>query len=188
MVSSSGFLGPIGDDLPSLIPLTFALILFFSTFTFAFNSFEKRNSYFRDSLSILGIASGLKQDSYIVGHESFSNLCDGLKSSRLNFKAGLVDLNKFGSANAGGKPWGLKIENLDNDFYKIEEMPDVDGGCVLVSVPKVFSCTNSTESPKSNSGNLLLRLYPVSLETHDCETKSGFAVKPMLLVVVIWKD
>ncbi len=183
MFSSKGFLGPIGDDLPSLIPLVFSLVLFFTTFTFAFNAFESRNSYFDDSVNILTISSSLKQGSYILNHSQFLESCNGLSVSRLNFKVALVSLDDY--ANGTGPFAGnqrIDVESLDDLAYFVSNPPN-DSSALDKNV---FVCSNSSKPPKNNSNNLLLRLYPVTLETHEFETKAGFAVKPMLMVVVTW--
>jgi len=183
MFSSKGFLGPIGDDLPSLIPLVFSLVLFFTTFTFAFNSFESRNSYFDDSVNILTISSSLKQGSYILNHAKFLESCKGLSVSRVNFKVALVSLDDY--ANGTGPFDTIKridIERLDDLAYFVSNPPNDPNALDK----NVFVCSNSSKQPKNNSNNLLLKFYPVTLETHEFESIAGFAVKPMLMVVVTW--
>ena len=87
IMGSKGFLGPIGDDLPSLIPLIFALVIFFSTFTFAFSVFNEKNSDFQSDLDVLNIARVLKGTSLISSIEDFDKSCATLNITSLKFRA-----------------------------------------------------------------------------------------------------
>ena len=46
MVNQKGFLGPIGDDLPSLIPIIFGLVIFFAVFNTGFQAFQNKSRDF----------------------------------------------------------------------------------------------------------------------------------------------
>src|SRR3989344_5355362 len=104
-----GFLGPIGDDLPSLIPLVFALIMFFYAFTFAWNTFDKKNENFNDSKDILDLAYIMKGNSYIGissgGIDKFAENCGKAKNgaSRIKFFVGLVPLSSNPLAATGAE-------------------------------------------------------------------------------------
>ncbi len=192
MFSSKGFLGPIGDDLPSLIPLVFSLVLFFSTFTFAFNSFENRNSYFNDTVEILNISSNLKQGSYISDYSHFIQSCRGFSVSRVYFKVALVSLEDYfnGTGPFAGNQ-RIDVEKLDDLAYCVSNPRNTSGlACknITASDKNSFICSNSSKEPTNSSSNLLLRVYPIVLETHEFESNVGFAAKPMLLVVVTWRS
>ena len=68
---NKGFIGPIGDDLPSLIPLLFGLVMFFSTFTMTFSSFDARNTEFGYDVSVMRISRTLQSNSYIYNYNNF---------------------------------------------------------------------------------------------------------------------
>ena len=85
-----GFIGPIGDDLPSLIPLLLGLVIFFSTFTFAFNAFDARNADFKDDVAVLRISRTLQSNSYIHSFESFSGLCAQIDVVNIKYAAGIT--------------------------------------------------------------------------------------------------
>ena len=59
-LSQRGFIGSIGDDIPSLIPLTFALVIFFAAFAFAFNAFDQKQNDFDQKFALLRIGQTLK--------------------------------------------------------------------------------------------------------------------------------
>jgi hypothetical protein len=170
--SRKGFLGPIGDDLPSLIPLVFALTMFFYVFTVTWNVFDERNRDFDNDIAILRIASILKGNSYIPNHESFAERCEEAKSIRkMNFKAGLLPLPVKENEHFGG----IDIENLR--FFADPREPE-----------NVYLCTNSGKEPDIESLDFLVRAFPIALEMDykDDRGERHFFVKPMLLVVVSW--
>lgn len=170
MLTEKGFLGPIGDDLPSLIPLTFALIIFFATFTFSLNSFEQKNALISDDMDTLKIARIMRSQSYISSYGEFSALCDKAEVivTGLRFEAGLVEYNLDPQA-----PYGLNI--LDLQYYS-----DSEGN--------KFYCTNlqSGENPLSRqlmlNTRVITRVYPLILERG-----SRHILIPMQLVVVVWE-
>ena len=168
-----GFLGPLGDDLPSLIPLLFALVIFFSAFTSAFNTFDKKNSAFQAELEVSSIANKMRSDSYIEGYDGFQALCKKITESDVKYKIGLIELP-------------LKVDDdvppitpLAPNFYSF---PTDD---------KKFECPEDGENPTEISRNIIVRVYPIALELKDVnknQIRSGFIVRPMILVVVTWND
>jgi hypothetical protein len=195
-----GFLGPIGDDLPSLIPLVFALIIFFYAFTFAWNAFDQKNRFFDDSREVLDLASIMKGNSYVSGLDKFNENCAKAQSGvkRIKFAVGLVELSSNPLAGAPdakhfNSAW-LPFSNKEI-FFLPPETPSED---------ERFFCSNTIdEIPQFYNVNF----FPVALERNYLEDQTGnlypvsqledlkqgsisfeerFFVKPMLLVVVSW--
>lgn len=171
--NARGFLGPLGDDLPSLIPLIFALIIFFSAFTSAFNTFDKRNSAFQAELEVSSIASAMRADSYIGGYDGFQERCKRITASDVKYKIGIIELPLRVDDGVS------TINPLNPDFYSFPSGDDK------------FECRKNDTYPTENSRNIIVRVYPIALELKD-DTKtlitSGFIVRPMLLVVITWND
>jgi hypothetical protein len=164
---NKGFLGPIGDDLPSLIPLLFALMLFFYAFTSAWNNFDKRNEDFADDLAVLRVSNALRGNNYIAGIEKFNENCETAKGTqRMHFLAGLLPL-----------PTGKGEQFVGIDTEKI-----VSGEPIFF---EEFQCSSTEEMPALESEKSVVRFFPVALETK--EGNDRFYVKPMLLVVIAWK-
>jgi len=163
-----GFLGPIGDDLPSLIPLLFALMIFFYVFTFTWNIFDQRQRVFNDAIETLKLGDTLKGNSYIAGKEAFDVRCLEAQSvKRIKFISGLLPL----STGPGQTFGGLQFETLETDSFGEGQ----------------FFCTNAGEErPDETSTGLIIRSFPVALEFKNPETGS-FYVRPMLSVVVTWR-
>ena len=172
--SSKGFLGPIGDDLPSLIPLIFALTIFFSVFSMAWNSFDAGNKDFEDKIAVLGIASTIKGNSYISDFTAFQGRCLEAKGQkRVFFKAGLLPLYVKEDRHFEG------IDISDPEFFE-----DPNTG-------NVFECTNATSEDmeifRQETINVIVRFFPIALE-HDYKENGErhYFIQPMLLVVIAW--
>lgn len=183
MLNKKAFLGPIGDDLPSLIPLVFALILFFSIFSMAWNVFDQNNQHFQDRLAILRVIKTLQSNNYLTGQAKFFELCENAKAVKtIKFRAGLVRLNLGPDPDNleldTPEEWhfqGIDVTNLENSFYEEKG--------------RTYICQNTDEEISERARDLETLFFPVALESdyRDAENKRHFFVRPMLLVVVAWK-
>ena len=170
--TEKGFLGPIGDDLPSLIPLLFALMIFFYVFTITWTAFDERGRAFNDALSAMRVGNTLKGNNYLRGLETFQERCNEAQSlKRIKFMAGLLPLSVGPPGIPGEKFEGIDIETLESDFFDF-------GG--------TFICTNTDERPEEISTYPITRSFPIALEFKN-DTTGVFYVRPMLLVVVTWR-
>ncbi|MBN2067563.1 MAG: hypothetical protein JW744_03790 [Candidatus Diapherotrites archaeon] len=162
-----GFLGPIGDDLPSLIPLIFALTIFFYAFTSTWNVFDQRDTSFDSDIAVLRISYALKGDNYIASDTEFHSMCETAKGvSGMWFFSGLLEL----STGPESRFKGINIDRL------LSEGQGFFPG---------FLCSNTEQKPDLEENQTLVRFFPIALEFED---QSGmFYVKPMLLVVVAWQ-
>jgi hypothetical protein len=175
--SKKGFLGPIGDDLPSLIPLVFALTIFFYVFTFTWTAFDEKNQSFDREIALLRVASTLKSNSYVSNYSQFVERCEEAKGFRMvNFKAGLLELPV----------------KLDEHFEGIDVEKILSQAEVFFEDPftgDIYKCGNVDGNDKImlESVEIRMRFFPIALER---DYKKGgnrhFFVKPMLLVVVAW--
>ena len=179
-----GFIGPIGDDLRSLIPLLFALVIFFSTFSFAYNVFSQKNISFQKDLDVLTISRTLKGTNYISGLQSFNEICNTLNPTGLNYKAFLTNFftarenycsNQNNYCPSPPEPISsLKIFELKPYFINNDPAQQ-------------FLCEKSTDGYPDDPNDFFSRntfvskLYPVVLEDNR-------VVKPMHLVVIAWSN
>ncbi len=162
-----GFIGPIGDDMPSLIPVIVALIIFFTTFTTTFQVFEQGNTRFDRTIKILKISNELRGDKYLNEAAEFTRLCDNVTASGVNFKAGLVDLRMGAS-----QPF---------EEFDLEEFVNDEKGIYEQAGQKLVCSRSSREM--SGESQAIVKMFPVAFQ--DTVT-ADFAVRPMLLVVVVW--
>lgn len=77
-----GFLGPIGDDLPSLIPIVTGLVIFFSVFVLTLNTYNEKDDYLQKQIDMASVARDLKGDSLILNWEQFDARCSAMKIKR----------------------------------------------------------------------------------------------------------
>lgn len=172
MCSQKGFIGPIGDDLPSLVPLLLALTIFFLTFTNAWNSFDLKRGAFESDLSALQVARILRSSSYIAGPDNFYELCSTLNVQKLKYFAGLVDAVRNPE------------ERVRLDFRKPQFIVAAEDKSELKEKP--YRCTNleidpdETEPPLPEDKPVLMKVYPVALEENRI-------VRPTYLVVIAWR-
>jgi hypothetical protein len=175
-LKEKGYIGSIGDDLPSLIPLLFALLIFFTVFSFTLNIFNEKKTAFEKEFELMQIADSLKYDGYINGFNELSEsgdllpntflaLCNSVSVLRTKFRAGLT--NNLTAPEQSNFEFNLFGDDL---FYS--------------SNGNEFVCSNADESDffaldSKRNPNMRVRIYPVVLDEEK-------VVKPMHLVVVSW--
>ena len=69
------FVGPLGDDFPSIFPIVAGVLLFFGTLAYAAGVIDEKNSYFEVRKASLGLAYILTQKGRLRQME-FKSLCD----------------------------------------------------------------------------------------------------------------
>jgi len=190
-MGSKGFLGPIGDDLPSLIPLILALVFFFGTFTFAFNVFNEKNADFQADLTVMNIARALKGTSLISSTDDFEKGCKSLNVTGLRFRAVITNIYSAREAY----PYG-DIDNPEpppQNAYNIKEFitqtnPETGSPedypliCDNISGTEIAGQISDEESAENyfRRREQLVRIYPVAVQHNG-------VVYPMHLVVMAWR-
>ena len=164
-------MGPIGDDLPSLIPLLFALIIFFSTFTFALNEFNLENLDINAKLEVLRVARVMRSNGIVAGYDDWQRLCDIVPMTAVKFKAGSIDLEMQRERAMQGQ--GSMQLREEEDY--IENL-GLEGGYYTC-----LSKNTSWQESEELSGNRVYSLiYPIALEYET-------VVLPVHLVVIAWQ-
>jgi len=166
-INIAGFIGPIGEDLPSLIPIIFALVVFFAAFSSANQSFYSRAELFSAQIEANKLIRQLRGESYIKSYADFMDRCNSITTKRTRFIAGLMDISSFELKDLQQRDDSIFYENRDGKFI----------------------CTNAASNPADafteiNNENLIINFFPIALE--ERYAKSGLIVKPMLLVVYVW--
>ncbi|MFH0955353.1 MAG: hypothetical protein V1777_04590 [Candidatus Micrarchaeota archaeon] len=183
-LNRKGFIGPIGDDLPSLIPLTFALVIFFGAFAFAFNAFDQKKIDFDQKFALLRIGQTLKGDNLIENYEKWNALCHNVEVRNFKYRAVVFKI----PVNTG--------QYQDYQFFKEQQGHDPCNNSNLgtncqpplfdygsPSKPQVLICqNNSDELTQKNapSYNLLRINFPVAINDNG-------VIRPALLAVAVWR-
>lgn len=181
-----GYLGPIGDDIPSLIPIIVGLLTFFAAFTFTLNSYNQRAQLFSADRDTLIIANTLKGDSYLATYAEFDTACKGLRVRGLNYAAGVVEsaqwnqimLESQENLSSGNGDPGLSF--IVNHLYAV---PNANTGNA-----DTLECASGIDTPLSQAelsavlqnNQYVILAFPVALEIPT-------AVVPATLVVITWR-
>ena len=170
-MNQKGFIGSIGDDLPSLIPIFLGLVVFFSVFLGVFNDYNQKNKIYTLNQEAVEISMQLKSDPVIVDYEHFMNKCNSVKSTK-NWNAFLVDLpldtDYYKAINIQGI-----TENYENDVIEYED----DFG----NIDHYICNIENLEQLKDPSKNIINFLYPLVLQN-----KNGFSTTARLYIL-IWE-
>jgi len=173
-MNQKGFIGSIGDDLPSLIPIFLGLVVFFSVFLGVFNDYNAKNRVYTLNQEAVEISMQLKSDPVIVGYDHFMEKCNEINTTK-NWNAFLVDLPQdtkyFKSITLEDI-----YKNYQDNVIKIEDTEFV--------TEYYFICNEDPENLnqlKDTSKNIINFLYPVVLQNQD-----GYSTTARLYIL-IWE-
>lgn len=177
-----GFIGPIGDDLPSLIPILFGLAIFFSAFTFAYQAFDVENSHFKYSIKVMDLAKTVKSDSFIADYADFKNSCDKISVSGVSYKILLFrDFIQIKNENLGNNP-------LSMDTFGIvtgETLEGIKDKVLIQENNAYFECSNLSEDDLQTVNKVKkfdVRLFPVAY----LNAQNSSSVDVAVLMVITW--
>ena len=187
-----GFLGPIGDDLPSLIPILFGLAIFFSSFTFAYQAFDAENANFKYAINAMDLAKTVKSDSFISGYADFKNSCNNISVSGISYKVLLFrDFIEIKN-NSGGNPLsmdtygivtGATLEGIEGQVIIQADQAEITG--VDTDFKTSYICSNVSKDGLATVGKIKkfdVRLFPVAYLNKADNSSTDVAV----LMVITW--
>ena len=173
--SQRGYLGPIGDDIPSLIPIIVGLITFFGAFTYTLNEYNHRSQTFTADRDSLVIANALKGDSYLSTYSEFATACKGLHVRGLDYFVGVVDANRWQViADQVADESTNKLSLIADNLYPLNNQPLV----CAVGLPTPVTASDLGTILANRQFSVLA--FPVAAE-------SPIAVSPATLVVITWR-
>ena len=187
-----GFLGPIGDDLPSLIPILFGLAIFFSSFTFAYQAFDAENANFKYAINAMDLAKTVKSDSFISGYADFKNSCNNISVSGISYKVLLfrdfIEIkNNFGgnplSMDTYGIVTGATLEGIEDQVIIQADQAEISG--VDTDFKTSYICSNVSKDNLTTVGKIKkfdVRLFPVAYLNKADNSSTDVAV----LMVITW--
>ncbi len=189
-----GFIGPIGDDLPSLIPIVTGLVIFFSVFVLTLNTYNEKNDYLEKQIDMTSVARDLKGDSLLLNWSQFNDRCTGLKIKRYpySFIAAIygtdVDLTKaiqdFKDASIQG-PSGTREDGSGFGFIK-QEVEGLDQQSFYCSYLKIGGRDFS-----SNMREYSVRFYPIAVQQPIMVATSNatyqYLIVPAVMAMVVWE-
>jgi hypothetical protein len=175
-----GYLGPIGDDIPSLIPILVGLVTFFAAFTFTLNEYNARTASFSADRDTLVIANALKGDSYIATYPEFDSACKGLRVRGLNYAAGIVESSSWEAIADEAETSGLpRLAEMTDHIYFLNGSPLSCSAGIPPLTDGLDVHTDALVEVLENRPFVVLA-FPLALQVE-------YAVVPATLVVITWK-
>lgn len=181
-IGRKGFIGTIGDDLPSLIPIMVALVLFFTIFTLTLNSYNSKNIELNKNMSLLSISREIKGDSLIINVDQFTSRCKSLRlnNHKFNFKIAIYPSGYFSNPSAIQVIKDFQQNNFDK-FLKAENK---------TGTIQPYFCDyirNGSRDLSDKKINYLVRFYPIAVQQEIILSGEPYKViLPSLMVMVIW--
>jgi hypothetical protein len=189
-----GFIGPIGDDLPSLIPIVTGLVIFFSVFVLTMNTYNEKNDYLEKQIDMTSVARDLTGDSLILNWSQFNDRCTGLKIKRYpySFITAIygtdVDLTNviqdFKEASLQG-PSGTRADGSEFGFIKqeVEGLGQQSFYCNYLKIGGKDFSTNKREYS--------VRFYPIAVQ-QPIQVATGsvtyqYLIVPAVMAMVVWE-
>lgn len=183
-LNKKGFIGAIGDDLPSLIPLIIAILIFFSVFTNTLMVYDQKNSTLRKQIELSSISRTIKGESLIYDQPYFLDNCTASKLKRSNYNYMVALYSNEYLVDEG-------INAILKDFIEASEYDSPNTNFILDSeTNEYFFCSYKkiggskfTEKTK----NYLIRFYPVALQSKINQAGAEYYfIEPAILAMVVW--
>ncbi|MDD3084171.1 MAG: hypothetical protein PHP82_04050 [Candidatus ainarchaeum sp.] len=191
MFNKKGFIGAIGDDLPSLIPIIVALLLFFTVFSITFNSYNEKNALLRKNISLMNISRDLKGDSLILGVDQFLGNCNRIKFNQYgeNFMVAIYSNDTLTGMFSSGENFLDDFKNPNAVDYP-EDIENFLKGLDEDGLEKTYFCYYKKIGGMQISdkrANYLTRFYPVAIQEKVSIGETDYlVVSPGIMIMVIW--
>jgi hypothetical protein len=185
-LNKKGFIGAIGDDLPSLIPILISLLLFFTIFSLTLNTYNSKNVILRKNMGLMSISRELKGDSLILDVNQFKLRCDNtrLTTHAYNFRVGIYSNEKLTQLATNGEQI---IDNFKNIDEGIENFIDGQYG----TQREKYYCEYKRPGARDlTSGKIsyITRFYPVAVQLDEqINGEDYLLIEPAVMVMVIWE-
>lgn len=194
-----GDLGPIADDIPSIFPIVFGVLLFMSTALYAAQKLDERNAYLELRKAAMGLSYVALRSGYISDAEfdasCISQYSDYAKRRNVDF---ILSLKKYCNFVTLDQSAGGDIFVPTTDYASGVPCPSFDLNCnsgAAVSrtgktcpapVPRVKSSSGSLQpvSQANKPPNFQTLNFPVSVQCNSDGTVKG----PGLLNVIVWRS
>jgi len=169
-MNKKGYIGAIGDDLPSLIPIFLGITIFFAVFLNTYNVYRNNTDLYSLRNDAINISSIMKEEPLIADQNQFNKSCERI-NTKYHWNAFIIpfDLN-----SENYRP--LKPEELDLDaVYQHWEETDTP--------PRKLIC----DSEGLDSLKEALETKDVTIYKYPITVQQRFYAEPAWLYVAVWK-
>jgi hypothetical protein len=183
-----GFLGPIGDDIPSIFPIVFGVLLFAGAMVYSLNQLNQRDSYLDVRKATLDLSYTVMESGYI-SDAAFNSACTSsyiVTANREGIRA-LVTVKKYCPVSVNGVgPLDLSAANPDNSIFNVGTPASFYASrglyCSSENAPKnAVNYYVSNPQPK----DYVVLNYPVAV---DCSSQPGALVGVGMVNVIGWQS
>ena len=170
MKNKKGYIGAIGDDLPSLIPIFVGLTIFFAVFLNTYNVYRNNTDLYslrNDAINISGI---IKENPIISDQNQFIKTCQRVKT-KYNWNAFITPLD------------------LNSHNYKRLTVGDLDDENIMKHWAETG--TNPRKLICNSEGleelKIALLTKDVTVYKYPITVQQQFYVEPAWLYILVWK-
>lgn len=170
MKNIKGYIGAIGDDLPSLIPIFVGLTIFFAVFLNTYNVYRNNTDLYslrNDAINISGI---IKENPIISDQNQFIKTCERVKT-KYNWNAFVTPLD-LNSQNYKG----LTVGDLDDENI-------MKHWAETGTNPRKLICNSEGLDELKNA----LLTKDVTVYKYPITVQQQFYVEPAWLYILVWK-
>lgn len=200
-----GDIGPISDDIPSIFPIVFGVLLFMSTAFYTTQKLDERNQYLEIRKAALGLSYVALRSGYI-GDAEFDAACESQYSDYANRRnvEFAISLKKYCTYLTLEQSASLPGGGPGNIFSPVTQYPagvacpSFDPNCNSAGAVSRTGrlCPNPLPLVKSASGalqpisqdnkpvNFQTLSFPVSVQCNSDQTVKG----PGILNVIVWRS
>lgn len=194
MLSRKGFIGPIGDDLPSLIPIVTGLVIFFSVFVLTLNTYNEKNVFLERQMDMTTVARDIKGDSLILNWSQFNHRCNEMKLRRYPYSFMIaIYNNEVDVTKVIDEFKGLYLDDYEsiisseNKFSFLGQKTDEDNKNFFCSYLRVGGREFS-----ENKRQYTVRFYPIAVQQPIGVNTSNvnatqFLIVPAVMAMVVWE-
>lgn len=191
-----GDIGPISDDIPSIFPIVFGVLLFMGTALYTAQRIDERNQYLELRKSAVGLSYVVLNKGYLSDAE-FEQACtqqykDYADRRRVSFVVSLKKFCKYVSLDQqvadifsaqtdyGGQPCSV------DDAYCFDSALSRTGKLCPNPLPKIRNKDSSVVAPVSKTNpppNFQSLNFPVAVQCNLDGTVRG----PGLVNIIVWR-
>lgn len=190
--SKKGFIGPIGDDLPSLIPIVVSLLLFFTIFSVTLNAYNSKNSEIAKQTLMISASREMKGDSIILDYTQFQDRCDRIKLRYYPYSF-MIAVYPTGGINSSGELETI-LENFTNMGVNTDgtlDLSSVDVNKIVGEINAKYVCGYKKKMGTNFSGktrSYFLRYYPIAVQINQyISSKDYVVIIPAVMAVIVWE-
>jgi len=174
-MNKKGYIGAIGDDLPSLIPIFLGITIFFAVFLNTYNVYRNNTDLYslrNDAINISGI---MKEEPLISDQNQFVKICSRV-NTKYKWNAFITSFDLNTDNYKGLSPGSISEDDILKHWQETE-----------LSERKLICNPEQLEQNNENSLNNALLKKDVTVYKYPISVQQEFFAEPAWLYVAVWK-